>query len=90
MIEMHFVRKSSLRRIYIKDRQITMITPEMNYQPMEIPLAKLWTASESDPRAKKALQESGVKEISYYDTDEKIAEEILKDFQLSGWRCIKR
>jgi hypothetical protein len=90
MIELHFIKRSSLRKVFIKDREITMITPELNYQPMKITITQLKTALASgDERINRALKDTETN-LDEYNDDESIMKDILKDFQESGWRCIKR
>lgn len=90
MIELHFVKRAALRKIFIDDRVITMITPELSYQPMQITIKQLQMALASgDERIKGALEDAEV-DLDKYQTDESIAEEIIKDFTDEGWRVIKR
>jgi len=90
-MELTFVKKSSLRKIFIKDRVMTLITPELNYQPLSLSITQLKTALASgDKRIEDAIKEAGVDDLDKYVDDETMAKEIIKDFQEHNWRCVKR
>jgi hypothetical protein len=96
MIDLHFIRevngkkKYGIRQVIIKDRVITFITPELNYQPLTLSIKQLKTALASgDARIEQAFKDTDTDLDTFID-DESIATSVIKDFQENGWRCIKR
>lgn len=87
MIELQFVKKGMMRKVFIRDRKITMITPEMNYQPLELDINK--AARFQDENMTRLLKEIGMDNFEKYTDDNVIAKDIIDDFEKSKWRCIK-
>lgn len=88
MIKLSFVLGSSLRRVIINQKKISLASQETGFTPISIDLDKLDNNkhfNELDDKGKKLLEEC--KKLK---TEEEIARDIIKDFQGSGWRCIKR
>lgn len=88
MIELQFAKKGMIRKVFINDRKITMITPEMSYQPLELDINK--AARFQDKRMTEMLAEVGITDFTKYPDDKSIAEDIINDFKESSWRCIKK
>lgn len=90
MIKLSFVIGGSLRKVYIKDRNISLLSQETGYTPISIDLDKLESKKKSFI---KKLGKEGMKlmkEVAELKTEEEMARDIIKDFQNEGWRLIKR
>lgn len=88
MIHLHFVAGSAYRKVYIHHRKISMITPETGFQPMQFDLDNLPKKLNGKELGKENLKL--LKEISKLETEEEMKKDVIKDFQSTGWRCIKR
>lgn len=65
-----------------------MLTAETGFVPIQMDLDKL-----EGKKIEKKLGEDNLKllkEISSMETEEDMAKDIIKDFQNTGWRCVKR
>ncbi len=88
MINLAFVAGSSLRRVIIDERKITMMSPETKFVPMVMDLDKI-----NEKEIIKKMGKDGLKfmkEISKLETEEDMAQDVIKDFQRTGWRRIKK
>ena len=91
MIRLSFVTGSAIRKVFIKKREITLLSAELNFEPLIINLDKI---DENNEKFKKInltneqIQE--IKKLSLLGNEEAIALDIIKDFQRIGWRLIKR
>jgi 3-methyladenine DNA glycosylase Tag len=88
MIELQFAAKAHIIKIIIKDRIITMIAPQLGNAPVQFDVNK--AAQFQDERMTELLKEVGIKDFSEFDNDNACAKSIVKDFQESGWRMVKR
>ena len=87
MIELGFVSGSSLRRVFVDGRKISMMAQETGFTPMSIDLNKI-----DEKKVKKQMGADGlkfIKEVALLKTEEAMAKDITKDFQQTGWRRIK-
>lgn len=84
MIKANFVRGSIVREVTIDKRVVTFLTPELNYQPIEINLDKL---NFKDPKFA-GMDRDMLRELSKLNTEEDILEDLKKDFTKSGWRVM--
>lgn len=107
MIELTFVKNHAIRKVFIKNKTVTLITPEFNYQPVIFDeekynalknsenmasLTKL-TYEELEKNQDKRVVElvTELKEAKVdFNNEQELKEDIIKDFQDSKWRCIKR
>lgn len=110
--ELTFVKNHSIRKVFIKNGIINLITPEMSYTPIPFDKAKymkLINSKESKKIADLSYEDlvklrgekqaqvivefaeeiNKKRDIDFNDT-ESLKNEIIKDFQDSGWRCIKQ
>ena len=105
MIELTFVKNHAIRKVFIKDKTVTLITPEMNYQTIIIDEEK-YNKLRNDDKMKKLselsqedLEKLNDKRVVNLVNDIKInidfndteflRKDLINDFQDSGWRCIK-
>ncbi len=88
MIKLSFVIGSGLRKVVIDDRKVIMITQETGFTPLEIDLDKINDSVFARKMSEEQLEL--MKVVSLLETEVEISEDIIKDFQLVGWRLIKR
>jgi len=89
-MELVFVAGGKLRRIFINNREISFLTSETGFHPIVINLDKL---NKLDENIKSKMGEEQIKlieEIPNLHSEEEIAKDIIKDFQSTGWRLIKK
>ena len=92
-MELVFVTGSALRKVYIKDRKISIMTNELGMAPLEIDLDKL-----DDKKSKKHMRKMKlstkdkkvIKQLAKLGSEKEIAKDIISDFRKSGWRMVKR
>ncbi len=88
MIRLSFITGGAVRKVLINNRKITMISQETGFTPLIIDLDKL-----DKTNVKGKVGEDGLKilkEISKLNSEEEMAKDIIKDFQSTGWRLVKR
>lgn len=88
MINLAFTRGSSMRKVNIDGNTISMMSQETGFLPMKMDLDKL-----DDSKVLKKMdgsQRKEVEEISKLASEDEKARDIIRDFQQSGWRCIKK
>lgn len=91
MIRLSFVSGSSLRKIVIEDRVISMMAKETGFVPITMDLDKMDSNSQQKKITKK-LGKDGLKimkEIALLNTESEMAKDITKDFQSTGWRKVQ-
>ena len=81
-MELVFIRGSSIRRVFIRDRKISFIIPENGFVPIEIDLDKL------NKKDFKGKFDTEFAELSKLKTEEDMVRDITRDFQKQGWRRI--
>lgn len=89
MITLAFVAGSSLRRVTIDERVISFLVAENNFVPIQVDLDKI----NSDKEIQKKLGKENVKllkEIALLKTEEDMAQDVIRDFQRTGWRRISK
>lgn len=92
MIRLSFVCGSSLRKVVIDKRKISMMTKETGFVPVVMDLNKMNTNAQKKKIIKK-LGKKGLKimkEIALLNTEEEMSKDIIKDFQRTGWRRISK
>lgn len=77
-----------MRKVNIEGRKIYMMSQETGFTPQVMDLDKL----DSSKLKKKMGNEEMklMKEIANFNTEEEMAEDIIKDFQRTGWRLAKK
>lgn len=80
MIKVNFIRGSIVREATINGRVVTLLTPELNYQPLEIDLDKL---DINNPKF--AGMKDLIRELSNLESEKDILDDLKKDFVKSGW-----
>lgn len=88
MINIAFVNGSSLRRVVIDGRKISMSTPETGNLPMTFDLDKIKVRE-----VKKKMGKEGLKfleEMKLLKSEAEMAKDVVTDFQRTGWRRIKQ
>ena len=88
MKDLAFVRGGALRKVYVKDKVITIMTGEMGFTPFVIDLDRLDKVKGKLDKIK--ADEEFLKELAQLKTEEEIVRDVVKDFQKGGWREIKR
>lgn len=77
-----------MRKVFIKQRVITFLLPELKWQPLTIDLDKL--DEQKEEIEKMSMDQETLEKISKLRTEEEIFNDIKKDFQLSGWRLLNK
>lgn len=87
MIKLNFVIGSAIRRVFIKDRVITLLTVENSFVPIEIDLNNL---DNNKSKVEKSLKDNNFNwgDLSNLKSEKEIAEDIIIDFKKSGWRLV--
>ena len=88
MINLSFVRGSTLRRVSINKRVITFLTPELGNKPLTIDLDKINEGDFKDKITKEQLEQ--MREIAKLETEDEMALDLKRDFQREGWRQFKK
>lgn len=91
MIRLSFVCGSSLRKVVIDKRKISMMAKETGFTPIVMDLDKMDSNKQKKAITKK-LGKDGLKvmkEIALLHTEEEMAKDVTKDFQSTGWRKIE-
>ncbi len=88
MIKLVFITGGSLRKVNVEGRRISMMSQETGFTPQIMDLDKL----DSGKLKKKMGNEEMklMKEIADLNTEEEMAQDIIKDFQRTGWRLVKK
>ena len=85
-ITMDFMVGGSMRKIVVKGKKLSFLTPELNFVPLIIDLDKL---DEQKERIKKMkMDEKYIKKLASLTTEKEMANDIIKDFKQSGWRLV--
>ena len=87
MIKLIFAIGGALRKVFINNRKVSLLSAETNFVPVEIDLDKI------DNNLKKKISDEEkilLKEVALLRTEEDMANDIKIDFQKKGWRLIKR
>ncbi len=89
-MELTFVIGGNVRKVFINGRVISILTKETGFVPIEIDLDNLDILNETIKSKVDEEQLNLLEEISHLKTEEEMAKDIIKDFQSSGWRLIKK
>lgn len=85
-ITMDFMVGGAIRKVVVKGRKVSFLTPELNFVPLVIDLDKL---DEQKERIKKMkMDEEYIKKLASLTTEKEMADDIIKDFKQSGWRLV--
>lgn len=92
MKRLSFVCGSSLRKVVIDGRKISMMSQETGFIPVSFDLDKMDSKSQIKKIKGKMGQEGldFIKQVALLNTEEEMEKDIIKDFQLTGWRRIRR
>ena len=77
---------SQIRKVLIKGKKISMMTGETGFTPMVMDLEKL-TPEQIE---KMKLDQQFMKELKLLKNENDMARDIIRDFNKTGWRVIKR
>ena len=86
-----FATGGAIRRVFIKDREVTFIAAELKFQPLVIQLDKL--EEQKEKMAKMKLDGDDmelIESLAELGTEEEIAQDIINDFKRTGWRLIRK
>ena len=91
MIRLSFVCGSSLRKVVIDKRKISMMAKETGFVPIIMDLDKMDSNAQKKAITKKLGKEGldVMKDIALLKTEKEMAKDITKDFQSTGWRKIQ-
>jgi len=89
-MELVFAIGGAYRRVFINGRKIGFLTAEIGYTPLVIDLDKLESGENKSELKKIEASKEFLKELRELKTENEIAKDIIKDFQKSGWRLVKR
>ena len=90
-MKLTFITGSAIRRVIIKGRIITLLAAEISNKPLTINLDEI--NSQEEKFKKMNLSEDDIrliKELSKLGNEEEIAQDIITDFQKTGWRLAKK
>lgn len=95
MINLTFVTGAGLRRVSIDGRIIKFLSGETGFQPIEFDLDKILSKDKSTLKAMKKVKLTKqdmkhLKELSLLRNEDDMADDIIKDFQKTGWRLTNR
>lgn len=88
MIKLTFAIGGNIRKVFIDKRVVTLMTAETGFQPIQMDLDKL-----NDRKIQKKIGKDGLKfmkDVALLNSEEEMAKDLIKDFQQTGWRCVKR
>jgi hypothetical protein len=90
-MELVFITGSAIRRVFIKDRIITLLAAELSSKPLTINLEEIDAQREKFKEMK--LEERDIEmieQLAKLGSEEEIAKDVIDDFQKTGWRLVKR
>ena len=93
MIELLFVTGGAVRKVYIEDKKLSLLSAELGFVPIQIDLKKLNTKKTKEKLNKLKFTNEDTKELKALaeeGTDDEIAKDIIGDFQKKGWRLVRR
>lgn len=97
MIELHFAKRNFLRKVYIKEKQVSMVSNEASNYPISLNIKQMQDVTKGKAneelkaknidveKVKKMIEENGINPDDY-ESEEAIAEDITKEFKQLGWR----
>lgn len=86
-----FVTGSAMRRVFIKDREVTFIAAELKFQPLIIQLDKIRDQKDKIEKMKLSGEDIElIESLAELGSEEEIAQDIINDFKKTGWRLIKK
>lgn len=92
MINLKFLSGNSVRLVTIKEKSITLITPEFNFVPFTINLSKI-TSNKSKELNKipklTAKDKIVIVKMAKNSSEEDISKDIISDFKKEGWNLCK-
>lgn len=95
MINLTFITGSSIRRVHIKDRIVTLLAEELSSKPLTINLDEIDAQQDKfeEMIKNRSLSEKDItmiKQLAKLGSEEEIAKDIINDFQKTGWRLVKK
>ena len=85
-ITLDFMVGGAMRKVVVKGRKVSFLTPELNFVPLIIDLDKMDEQKERIEKMK--MDKEYIKKLSLLTTEKKIANDIINDFKQSGWRLV--
>ena len=92
-MKLTFVIGGAIRRVHINGRVISLESAELSYMPFSFDLDKLDTKETKEKMSKMKMSNEDIKtlkELHKLGSEDAIAKDIIKDFQKTGWRLVKR
>lgn len=91
-MDLRFIAGSGIRRVKIEGNVISFLSAETGFLPIKLDLDKLDSPETKKTMAKMKFEKEDkllMEEIAKLETEEEKAQDIIKDFQKTGWRQIK-
>ncbi len=85
-ITINFMVGGAMRKVVIKKRKISFLTAELNFVPLIIDLDKL--DKEEQKLKKMNVDKEILKELALLKTEKAMANDIIKDWKMKGWRLV--
>lgn len=90
-MELVFITGSAIRRVFIKDRIITLLAAELSSKPLTINLEEIDAQREKFKELKLEQRDiEMIEQLAKLGSEEEIAKDVIDDFQKTGWRLVKR
>jgi hypothetical protein len=90
-MELVFITGSAIRRVFIKDRIITLLAAELSSKPLTINLEEIDAQREKFKEMKLEQRDiEMIEQLAKLGSEEEIAKDVIDDFQKTGWRLVKR
>lgn len=77
---------SQIRKVFIRRRKISMLSAETGFTPIVMDLDKIDKKKMEDMKMDSKI----VRELMLLHTEDDMARDIIRDFNRTGWRVIKR
>lgn len=84
MIKVGFLKGGVIRQVITEGRKVTIISPELNFEPVVFDLDKM---DLNDPKFAKF--KDLVRSLHNLKTEEEIVEDFKKDWEPQGWELMK-
>ena len=90
-MKLTFITGSSIRRVHIQDRMVTLLAEELSSKPLTINLDEIDAQEEKFEKMKLTAHDiTMIKQLAKLGSEEEIAKDIINDFQKTGWRLVKK
>lgn len=87
-MELVFITGGAYRKVIIEKRIVSMITPELGFMPYTVDLDKI-DKKQMEKVKLSEEEKKTIRQLAKLKSEEAMAKDIIKDFQKTGWRCIK-